>query len=193
MFSSTVQPSLLSLFSSTNTEPLALFGIQTDPSLPADSFVHLLYDRSSQPALPPPAVPILPPPLLLGSEADGPDASLHQTVLHMQSPTLRTTFIECPRGAGSLRASTSAKAQSAPSLDLKHPWVHLQVRDLGREWSFELGIVDQAGRAGIVRLSTFQVQFSYLSLLFLHFQPSFAINCVALRKNGIPVKFCFSV
>ena len=35
--------------------------------------------------------------------------------------------------------------------------MHLQVRNLGREWAFEVGIVDQAGRVGIVRLSTFQV------------------------------------
>ncbi|KAF9528359.1 hypothetical protein CPB83DRAFT_854469, partial [Crepidotus variabilis] len=34
--------------------------------------------------------------------------------------------------------------------------MHLQVRNLGREWSFEVGIVDQAGQIGIIRLSTFQ-------------------------------------
>ncbi|TFK72469.1 hypothetical protein BDN72DRAFT_836248 [Pluteus cervinus] len=160
MFSTIVQPSIVSLFSSTNTDPLALFEVHTDPSLPADSFVHLLHDRSSQPPLPPPAIPILPPPLF-GNEDDGEtgpanSGSLHQTVLHIQSPTLRTTYIECPRDSQSLKQT--APGGQFGSLDLKHPWVHIQVRDMGREWSFEIGVVDQAGRSGIIRLSTFQKQ-----------------------------------
>ena len=70
--------------------------------------------------------------------------SLAQTVLHIQSPTLRTTYIRCPPNLSS-------------HLGLKHPWIHLQVRDMGREWSFEMGLVDRSGRVGVVRLSTFQV------------------------------------
>jgi hypothetical protein len=42
-------------------------------------------------------------------------------------------------------------------LGLKHPWVHIQVLNMGRPWSFELGLVDQAGKEGVVRSSTFQV------------------------------------
>ena len=34
----------------------------------------------------------------------------------------------------------------------------LQVRNLGREWAFEVGIVDHTGRVGTDRLSTFQVK-----------------------------------
>jgi hypothetical protein len=68
---------------------------------------------------------------------------LDQTVLHLQSPTLPTTFIRCP-SVGS-------------DLHLKHPWLHIQVKQLGREWSFEVGIVDHAGREGTLRCSTFKV------------------------------------
>jgi len=42
-------------------------------------------------------------------------------------------------------------------LGLKHPWIHIQVLNMGRPWSFELGLVDQAGKEGVVRSSTFQV------------------------------------
>jgi hypothetical protein len=49
--------------------------------------------------------------------------------------------------------------------------MHLQVRNLGREWAFEVGIVDHAGRVGIVRLSTFQVNsfFFPIQIIFLPF------------------------
>ncbi|CAK5274846.1 unnamed protein product [Mycena citricolor] len=70
---------------------------------------------------------------------------LDQTVLHIQSPTLPTTFIRCPPGDTTV-------------VGLKHPWIHLQVRDLGREWSLELGVADRAGTEGVIRLSTFKKQ-----------------------------------
>jgi hypothetical protein len=41
--------------------------------------------------------------------------------------------------------------------------MHLQVRNLGREWAFEVGIVDLAGRVGIVRPA---VYFSGETFLF---------------------------
>jgi hypothetical protein len=62
----------------------------------------------------------------------------------MQSPTLRTTYIRCP-------------PNDTEHLGLKHPWIHVQARDMGREWSLELGLVDRSGHVGILRLSTFQV------------------------------------
>ena len=71
--------------------------------------------------------------------------TLNQTVLHIQSPTLRTTHIRCPA------------IGMATSLGMQHPWVHLQVRNMDKEWSFEVGVVDKAGREGIIRCSTFQV------------------------------------
>ncbi|KAJ6557957.1 hypothetical protein B0H19DRAFT_1149197 [Mycena capillaripes] len=146
MFTNTVQPEIVSLLSSTGSDPLGLFGTSCDSDLPSDSFIHLLIDKSSLPAPPAPAVPILPPTREQNSdeiESSTSGLSLAQRVLHIQSPTLRTTYIRCP-------------ANKSAQLGLKHPWLHIQVRDMGREWSFEIGLVDRSGRVGIVRLSTFQ-------------------------------------
>ncbi|KAF7326018.1 Transcription factor iib [Mycena kentingensis (nom. inval.)] len=138
MFSSTVQPEIVSLFSSTGSEPLSLFSVASDSDLPADSFIHLLRDTTSLPAPPQPSVAIALPVINQDADAEQYGLGVAQTVLHIQSPTLQTTYIR------------------SPPLGLKHPWLHLQVRDLGRAWSFELGLVDRHGRTGIVRVSTFQ-------------------------------------
>lgn len=152
MFSASVQPALVSLFSSTSSDPLALFAVQTDPALPADSVVCLLEDASSSPSPPPPAKLIAPPVLTLDSGQRAEEGyALSQTVLHIQSPTLRTTYIRCPPTPGGV-------------LGMKHPWIHLQVRNMEKEWSFEAGIVDRAGRQGVVRFSTFQVLYPFVSL-----------------------------
>ena len=166
MFSSAVQPGIVSLFSSTGSDPLTLFETRSDSSLPSDSFICLLKDSTSLPTPAPPQTLISPLRITKPSEeAQGPEDSaersdhndtanantvalegyrLHQTVLHVQSPTMRTTYVRCPR-------------RRRDSLGLKHPWMHLQVRNLGREWAFEVGLVDRAGREGVVRCSTFQV------------------------------------
>ncbi|KDN36099.1 hypothetical protein RSAG8_11046, partial [Rhizoctonia solani AG-8 WAC10335] len=68
------------------------------------------------------------------------------TVLHIQSPTIQTTFIRCPPYGNDARGT----------LGLTHQWLHIQLRDLGREFSFEIGLTDTTGRAGIFRCSTFQ-------------------------------------
>lgn len=141
MFSSSFQPSIVSLFSSTGSDPFTgLWSVQKDDALPQDSVVHLLNDETSLPQ----------PPSDQNLVADD-DAGtsrrmtrLDQTVLHIQSPTLPTTYIRCP----SLDSD----------LHLKHPWLHIQVKRLGREWSFEIGIVDRAGREGTIRCSTFKKQ-----------------------------------
>ena len=156
MFSAAVQPALVSLFSSTGSEPLILFSSHVDKSLPADSCICLLKDSTSLPPPPPPAS-------LIGVESSGEnlnvaDRSAHvldQTVLHIQSPSLRKTYVRCPPvgwpspGLGSHTRTSN--------LGIEHPWIHLQVRKLHKEWSFEVGIVDRSGRKGIVRCSTFQV------------------------------------
>ncbi|KAJ7185797.1 hypothetical protein C8R46DRAFT_982584 [Mycena filopes] len=145
MFTNTAQPEQVSLFSSTSSDPLGLFGTSCDSTLPSDSFIHLLVDKPSLPPPPSPAVPILPP--SAEQDLDEIESSsglgLGQRVLHIQSPTIRTTYIRCP-------------ANEPAQLGLKHPWIHLQVRDLGRDWSFEIGLVDRFGHVGVVRLSTFQ-------------------------------------
>jgi Protein of unknown function (DUF667). len=163
MFETTVQPGIVSLFSSTGTDPLSLFQTTTDPSLPSDSVIHLLHDRLSLPK-PSAAEVILPPPLDQHEDSDPTYSghSLDQTVLHIQSPTLPTTFIRCPR-----RNVPTSFPTSHDHLGIKHPWMHIQVRNMGREWSFESGLVDKAGHVGVVRVSTFQVHLS----LTLHLLP----------------------
>ncbi|KAG2341632.1 hypothetical protein BDR05DRAFT_965030 [Suillus weaverae] len=150
MFTNTVQPNIVSLFSSTSSEPLSLFSQQTDGSLAADSFIHFLNDASSLPSPSPPAVLCSMPAL---DDHDKPNIGygLHQTVLHIQSPTLRMTFIQSPPKTD----------PGDRDLGLKHKWLHLQARNMGREWSFEIGIVDKSGRRGVVRCSTFQVHDIY--------------------------------
>ncbi|KAI0077355.1 hypothetical protein K474DRAFT_1684346 [Panus rudis PR-1116 ss-1] len=147
MFQSVIQPGIVSLFSSTGSDSLALFSSNTDPALPSDSFICLLNDATSEPSPPPPQTLIKPPTLSAGgpdNDENNEGHTLAQTVLHIQSPTLPTTFIRCPPSG------------SSTSLGLKHPWIHIQVRNMGREWSFEVGVVDRAGREGVIRCSTFQ-------------------------------------
>jgi hypothetical protein len=156
MFAASMQPSLVSLFSSTGSDPLILFTVHKDASLPSDSVVHLLNDSSLSP---PPASPeiIISAPCF---EENSSGYSLDQSVLHIQSPTLPTTFVHCPPINESFRSSVGASGSRAArgnDLGMKHPWIHMQVRNLGREWSFEVGLVDQSGRHGVVRCSTFQV------------------------------------
>ncbi|KAF5371693.1 hypothetical protein D9758_003583 [Tetrapyrgos nigripes] len=142
MFANSVQPGVACLFSSTGSAPLYLFSSVCDGSLPSDSFIHLLNDRSSQPPLPESCV-------LVQSFNPGDDNEegyhLNQTVLHIQAPNLTKTFIQCPR-----------LDNVSKELSLKHPWLHLQVKNLGKLWSFEIGIADQNGRRGVLRMSTFQ-------------------------------------
>ncbi|EGO03726.1 hypothetical protein SERLA73DRAFT_165329 [Serpula lacrymans var. lacrymans S7.3] len=155
MFSQSVQPNVVSLFSSTGSDPLGLFSVHTDRALPSDSFVHLLNDDTSLPHPSPPAMLVAPP--LLVQEAHDESVtsgySLSQTVLHIQSPSLPTTFIRTPPTSPNGRSVRHLSAD----LGMKHEWLHLQVRNMGREFSFEVGLVDRAGREGVVRCSTFQV------------------------------------
>lgn len=166
MFSGSVQPSIVSLFSSTGSQPLSLFSVGVDSTLPSDSFVQLLNDATSLPAPPAPASLTSLPRTSGGDNADEPCTGKHirQTVLHIQSPTLRTTFVQCPP---SLSPRVSDKG-----LGLKHTWLQIQVRNLGREWSFEVGVADKAGRQGVIRCSTFQkcpaVGRNYSSVPVLH-------------------------
>jgi len=164
MFSGSVQPATVSLFSSTGSEPLYLWSVKTDPSLPSDSFTCFLDDAKSTPTPPPPAALISPHPVRVAGSGDSADDvsermgySLTQTVLHIQSPSLTKTYLRCPP-FGWARARMGREGD----LGLEHPFVHIQVRNMGRPWSFELGLVDQAGKEGIVRCSTFQV---YIILL----------------------------
>ncbi|TEB23395.1 hypothetical protein FA13DRAFT_1757084 [Coprinellus micaceus] len=138
MFESAVQPPVISLFSSTGSNPLALFSLREGSE--RHSCICFLHDATSEPRPAPPTVLLVPSASLSNrgesrwSEvSDSQGYALDQTVLHLQSPDLRKTFIQCPPAA-------SANG----SLGIRHPWIHLQVRNLGKDWM------------GIIRLSTFQ-------------------------------------
>lgn len=146
MFTSALTSSPLTLFSSSASHPLTLFSIHHDAALPDDSFVCLLADDSSLPSPPTPQTLISPPALSESlNELQIKNSALSHHVLHIQSPTIRSTYIRCP------------PLGSAKTLDLRLPWIHMQVRNLNREWSFEIGIADINGREGRIRCSTFQV------------------------------------
>ncbi|KAI0319254.1 hypothetical protein OF83DRAFT_1111584 [Amylostereum chailletii] len=160
MFTAAVQPATVSIFSSTGSDPLCLWSQHTDPELTADSFICFIVDDKSSPTPPAPATLITPHSLPSSNEVRQQDSPVNegrtitQTVLHIQSPTLRTTFIRCPP-IGYISAASS-RSNRVGQLSLRHPWLHMQVRNLGRAWSFEVGLVDQAGKEGVVRCSTFQ-------------------------------------
>ena len=159
MFKATVQPPLVSLFSSVGSQPLQLFSTHVDALLPEDSLIQLLNDTTSLPVpaapgrlLPSPRLPLNPSTASRLDEDRSPDSRegkvLSSIVLHIQSPTLRTTFIHSP------------PLGSGTSLGLKHTWMHLQVRNMSKEWAFETGLVDVLGQEGRIRFSTFQVRVS---------------------------------
>ena len=145
MFANNIQPSLLSLFSSVGSDPLSLFSTHTDPDLRADSHITLIHDDSN--------LPVLENQSLDGKDFISPEdtegirGNIVHPVLSIQSPTLATTYIRSP-------PSSSSHQQ----LGIKLRWLHIQVRNLGRPWSIELGIVDPGGRSGVVRCSTFQAR-----------------------------------
>ncbi|EKM57979.1 uncharacterized protein PHACADRAFT_251917 [Phanerochaete carnosa HHB-10118-sp] len=180
MFAHNVQPPLVSLFSSTGSDPLAIWAVNKHDELPDDSVVCLLEDKTSEPAPPGPAKLIEPPAIdSVGENGRGQGYTLSQTVLHIQSPVIRTTYIRCP---------------STGDLDMKHPWMHLQVRSLGKDWSFEAGVVDRAGREGIARFSTFQVMPLSLRSLFCYKRfelrvPNYPANRTRLCIGGLWVLF----
>jgi hypothetical protein len=155
MFRTTVQPPLVSLFSSVGSHPLQLFSTHVDVQLPEDSLIQLLNDATSLPTPLAPGRLLHPPQLPLKPCSDSPQEEglthfhegkvLSSTILHIQSPTLRTTFIH------------SAPLGSCIGLGLKHTWMHLQVRNMTKDWAFEIGLVDVLGQEGRVRFATFQV------------------------------------
>jgi hypothetical protein len=78
--------------------------------------------------------------------------AISSSVLHIQSPSLPSTFILSP--PISWKAGSLGRERE---LGIKLGWLHLQVRHLGKDWSFEVGVVDQLSHEGRIRCSTFQV------------------------------------
>lgn len=138
MFRNEIQPSVISLFSSTGSHPLGLWHIQTDAGLPKDSHITLIDDDVAE------KISRTELDYLKLEEDEAESRTLSHPVLHIQSPTLISTFIRCPPSL-------------SDSLGIKLPWLHIQFRSLGRPWSFEVGVSDSYGHHAAIRCSTFQV------------------------------------
>lgn len=151
MFENELQSSPLSLFSSIGSDPLGLFRAVIDLTLPKDSHISLVEDSTEQPE-----------PSLHGDEEISVECLDHLTledvdyssspivhqVLHIQSPTLPSTFIRAP-------------ALDTVRLGIKLSWMHLYVRNLGKPWAVEVGFRDSSGTTASFRCCTFQVNLHY--------------------------------
>lgn len=84
-------------------------------------------------------------------------------VIHIQGPRMGLTYIQAG-SSSTISSKTSGKNKNEDlPLGVELPWVHFQVKRLGRrELAVEVGVVDLKGREGIVRCSSFQVSPSSL-------------------------------
>ncbi|WVW86183.1 hypothetical protein I302_108224 [Kwoniella bestiolae CBS 10118] len=149
LLSGSIQPPLLTLLSSSSSPSLSpLFQPTTDTS--KDSCIVSLPDtKSAQASGSSRAVP----------HAQPKGCILHD-VVHIQSSNPRMTYIQAGCSLTEYRAGRDkgkSRDDGCMPLGIELPWVGLQVKRLGkRDMSFEVGIVDNRGREGIVRFSSFK-------------------------------------
>lgn len=91
-----------------------------------------------------------------GSRCEEVCALLDQTVLHLQSPTIATTFIRSPP----FSTRSSLLEGQLLELAIPLPFVHFQLRSIDRHLPFlvEVGIKDIKGQHARIRVSTFQTR-----------------------------------
>ncbi|WVQ66977.1 uncharacterized protein L199_005169 [Kwoniella botswanensis] len=149
LLSGSIQPPLLTLLSSTSSPSLSpLFQPVTDDS--KDSHIASLLDHATAQAP--------------GSSRSVPHArakgGILHNVVHIQSSNPRQTYIQAGCSLSEYRKRLEkgkARDDGVLPLGIELPWIGLQVKRLGRRhMSFEVGIVDNRGREGIVRLSSFK-------------------------------------
>ncbi|KAF8307181.1 hypothetical protein DL93DRAFT_152168 [Clavulina sp. PMI_390] len=143
MFRNQFQSSVISLFSSTGSQPLGLWRSEVDVGLPKDSHITLISD-SADPKELSDALDYV-----SLEEGEAMSKTLVHPILHIQSPTLNSTFIRCP-------------SSSNDSLGIMLPWLHIQFRNLYKPWAFEVGISDSSRHQGAIRYSTFQEEAALL-------------------------------
>ena len=122
--------------------------MHTDTSLPADSFVNCFNDYKEPKDNP--------------NRAHIPKnrtrGDIAHPVIHIQSPTIRTTYIQAGCSLTESRRQREKGKSRGDSLGAELEWVGMQLKRLGkREMSFEIGIIDSRGREGMVRCSSFKV------------------------------------
>lgn len=181
LLTNVLQPPLLTLLDSSSKPPLSpLFHTHIDRDLPDDSFVCTLQDDTDKP-----------------DEATQSIASTSKTrayiprtvpkgstchpVIHIQSPTIQTTYIQA--GGSQARWKAKGKGKALEPLGVELPWLGLQIKRLGRrEFAFEVGLVDGKGIEGRVRFSSFQTS-PRLHLPMKH--GSVPLLCVPLKLPAL--------
>ncbi|GAA6011884.1 hypothetical protein JCM10207_003418 [Rhodosporidiobolus poonsookiae] len=149
-----LQPSIFSLFSSTSSHPTLLASCKTCPSTPSDSFISLLDDATDAHET---LIAFSGSPSSLSSRTDSLASQrrnqdeqaggvvlkhLASRVLHLQAPDCRTTSIRW--------GSTEDR------LGVTLPLLHIQVKDLGQTFFFDVAVLDDQGEVTVIRCSTWQ-------------------------------------
>ncbi|KAK4053257.1 hypothetical protein OIO90_004031 [Microbotryomycetes sp. JL221] len=146
VFAQTLQPGIISLFSSTSSQPLSLATrVFASSQLTQDSFVSILHDdtddeesiivshdqhkirnvkfRGSDSAS-----------SSSSSTTNHKPVNIRSKVLHIQAPDVRSTGVEF----GSLK-------RDPDGLGIQANWLHLSVKDVGQMFYFDVGVVDERG------------------------------------------------
>ncbi|WWC91706.1 uncharacterized protein L201_006652 [Kwoniella dendrophila CBS 6074] len=150
LLSGSIQPPLLSLLSSTSSPSISpLFTSTTDST--SSSYITTLPDSESAQA--PGSSKFIP--------HTRPKGCILHDVIHIQSSNPQKTYIQAGCSMTEYKRSLDKgkgrdDEQQIP-LGICLPWIGLQVEKLGRrDMSFEVGIVDNRGREGIIRFSSFK-------------------------------------
>lgn len=134
------QPSILSIFSSTSSHPLALATTTTCNSLTSDSFISLVQDSdNSELKLIAHSGNPTEQRTLRSSSSEQDRGNLNCAVLHLQSPNVKATGVRFAK------------------LGITLPFVHFAIKNEGQACYFELKVRDQKGDRIVIRASTFQV------------------------------------
>jgi len=162
MLLTSLQTSPLSLFSSTSTNPFALFSVCTNSNLlPEDAGIVLLHDDTNEYS----EITQAKSDQFklkggnhhhhLHQEGEKIGARLDDIVAHLQSPTIQSTFLQCPP-----IITNQFSSRNENGLGIRLPHIHFQVCLIGasftRPFFVEIGVRDQRGTRAKIRCSTFQ-------------------------------------
>ncbi|KAG0140939.1 hypothetical protein CROQUDRAFT_99397 [Cronartium quercuum f. sp. fusiforme G11] len=153
IYGNVIQSSPLVIFSSLPiSSPFQYSSLSIDPYLKEDSFITLLNDQTNQ---------FYNEHMIYKSKvmAEVNKANqikilgkndqlipINSIVLHLQSPNTKLTYFRLP----SLKTNLE--------LDIKLPFLHLQLKPLGHHFMFELGLKNLTGHSIKLRCSTFQLE-----------------------------------
>ncbi|WRT70214.1 uncharacterized protein IL334_007209 [Kwoniella shivajii] len=149
LLSGCIQPPLLTLLSSTSSPSISPLFRPTIDSCP-DSSISTLQDTSSYQAST--SSKLVP--------HDRPKGCISHEVIHIQSPNPKNTYIQAGCSVTEYKKSLNkgkSKDEGYLPLGVEMPWMGLQVKRLGkRGMSYEIGLVDNRGKEGVIRFSSFK-------------------------------------